>query len=86
MYCVLGFIGIILEIFRNQVFFLIANAYWKSFKIFFSSPSLLDILYIALQTCVTLVNLEGSSIKASTKEKYQRKIYYSDSSNPRLPA
>ena len=86
MYCVLEFIGIILEIFKNQVFFLIENAYWKSFQIF-SSSSLLNILYIALQTCVTLVNLEGSSIKASTKEKYQRKIYYhySDSCNPRLP-
>ena len=56
----------------------------KVFK-FFSFSSLLNILYIALQTCVTLVNLEGSSIKASTKEKYQRKIHYSDSCNPRLP-
>ena len=48
MYCVLGFIGITLEIFRDQVFFLIENAYWKSFHIF-SSSSLLNILYIALQ-------------------------------------
>ena len=71
MYCVLGFIGTILEIFRNQVFFLIANAYWKSFKIF-PSPTLLNIFYIALQICATLVNLEGSSIRASIKEKYQR--------------
>ena len=70
MYSVLGFIGINLEIFRDQVFFLIENAYWKSFQIF--SSSLLNILYIALQTCVTLVNLEGSSIKASTKEKYHK--------------
>ena len=86
MCCALGFIGIILEIFKNQVFFLIRKCLLEKFSKFFFLKSVEYFRYIYLQTSITLVNIGGSSIKTSTKERYKRKIYYSDSSNPRLPA
>ena len=61
MYCALGFIGIILEIFKNQVFFLIRKCLLEKFSNFFFLKSVEYFRYISLQTSRTLVNIDSDS-------------------------